>query len=52
VGIPGASPDATFNIYAIARVPGTISVWATGDVLYYDASNHRHAYTVIFKYGT
>ena len=50
-GIPGAPPDATFNMYAVAGVPGTTSVWATGDVFYFDASNHQHAYTVIFKYG-
>jgi hypothetical protein len=31
-GLPGVNPaDVTFNIYAIAEIPGTTSVWATGD---------------------
>ena len=51
-GIPGAPANANFNMYAIARIPGTTSVWATGDVSWLDATNHVHAYTVIFKYGT
>jgi hypothetical protein len=51
-GIPGAPANAAFNMYALAGVPGTTSVWATGDVFYSDASNHQHAYTVIFKFGT
>jgi len=50
-GIPGAPPNANFNMYAIAGVPGTTSVWATGDVNYFDAMSRHHAYTVIFKYG-
>jgi hypothetical protein len=51
-GLPGANPaDVTFNIYAIARVHGTTSVWATGDASYFDSTNVFHRYTVFFKYG-
>jgi hypothetical protein len=52
-GLPGVIPtDVTFNIYAIGLIPGTTSVWATGDASYSDSGDVSHQYTVFFKYGT
>lgn len=52
-GLRGLVPGtATFNIFAIARIPGTTSVWATGLVDYEGANESEHAATVILKYGT
>ncbi|HEX9035053.1 MAG TPA: hypothetical protein VF834_24695 [Streptosporangiaceae bacterium] len=40
-----------FNIYTIAHIPGTTSVWATGDVAYPDKQGIEHGNAVFFKYG-
>jgi hypothetical protein len=51
-GIPNAvSSSATIDVFNIALIPGTHSVWATGDVFYYDQNNIFHQKTLIYKYG-
>jgi hypothetical protein len=50
-GLPGVTAHPTFDVFALGAIPGTTSVWATGDVSYVDAKNVGHSYTVIFKYG-
>src|SRR5262245_28933929 len=51
-GLPGGvASDPTFDVFALDAIPGTTSVFATGDVSYVDAKHVGHRYTVIFKYG-
>ncbi len=51
-GLPGVGSGAVdFDVYSIARIPGTTSLWATGDAFYYDADGASRSYTLIFKYG-
>jgi hypothetical protein len=50
-GLPGVPSNPTFEVFALGAIPGTNSVWATGDVSYFDTKNIGHQYTVIFKFG-
>ncbi len=50
-GLPAFGSSATFDVYAISRIPGTRSMLGTGDVFYYDAKNVNRQYSLIFRYG-
>ncbi|MGO8959630.1 MAG: hypothetical protein ACLQFR_20020 [Streptosporangiaceae bacterium] len=51
-GLTGLIPPATFDVYAIARIPGTRSMLATGDVFYSTATNSNARNSLIFSYGS
>jgi hypothetical protein len=51
-GLPGLVPgSASFDLYALSRIPGTQSVLATGDVFYSNAKNASITDSLIFRYG-
>jgi hypothetical protein len=50
-GLTGLIPGSeTFDVYALARIPGTRSMLATGDVFYATAANSSVAKTLVFRY--
>jgi hypothetical protein len=52
-GLPGLVPGSdSFDIYALARIPGTTSMLASGDVFYSNAKNASITDSLIFRYGT
>jgi hypothetical protein len=52
-GLPGLVPGSeSFDLFALARVPGTTSVLASGDVFYSNAKNASITDSLIFRYGT
>jgi hypothetical protein len=52
-GLPGLIPgSATFDVYAISRIPGTQSVLASGDVFYASSKNPNRTGSLIFEYGS
>ncbi len=51
-GLTGLLPgSASFDIYAISRIPGTRSMLASGDVFYATAKNSNARNSLIFSYG-
>jgi hypothetical protein len=51
-GLPGLVPgSASFDLYALSRIPGTQSMLATGDVFYSNAKNASIMDSLIFRYG-
>jgi hypothetical protein len=51
-GLPGLSGTAVFDVYAMARIPGTQVMMATGDVFYSTAANKSRQYSLSFRYGS
>jgi hypothetical protein len=52
-GLPGLVPGSdSFDVYALARIPGTTSMLASGDVFYSNAKNASITDSLIFRYGT
>jgi hypothetical protein len=52
-GLPGLVPGSdSFDVYALSRIPGTMSVLASGDVFYSNAKNASITDSLIFRYGT
>jgi hypothetical protein len=52
-GLPGLVPgSASFDVYALARIPGSTSMLASGDVFYSNAKNASIMDSLIFRYGT
>jgi len=52
-GLAGLVPgSATFDVYSIARIPGTQSMLATGDVFYSTAKNPNVRDSLIFSFGS
>jgi hypothetical protein len=52
-GLPGLVPGSeSFDLFALARIPGTTSVLASGDVFYSNAKNASIMDSLIFRYGT
>ena len=52
-GLPGLVPGSdSFDIYALARIPRTTSMLASGDVFYSNAKNVSITDSLIFRYGT
>jgi hypothetical protein len=50
-GLPGLVPgSASFDVYALARIPGTQSLLATGDVFYSNAKDASIMNSLIFRY--
>jgi hypothetical protein len=50
-GLAGLIPGSeTFDVYALARIPGTQSMLATGDVFYATAKDSSVAKSLIFRY--
>jgi hypothetical protein len=51
-GLPGLVPgSASFDVYALARIPGSTSMLASGDVFYSNAKNASIMDSLIFRYG-
>jgi hypothetical protein len=51
-GLPGLVPgSASFDVYALARIPGSQSMLASGDVFYSNAKNASVTDSLIFRYG-
>ncbi len=51
-GLAGILPDsATFDVYAISRIPGTRLMLGTGDAFYSTAKNPNARDSLIFSYG-
>lgn len=51
-GLPGLVPgSASFDVYALAHVPGTQAMLASGDVFYSNATNASIMDSLIFRYG-
>jgi hypothetical protein len=51
-GLPGLVPgSASFDVYALARVPRSTSMLASGDVFYSNSKNASIMDSLIFRYG-
>jgi hypothetical protein len=51
-GLPGLVPgSASFDVYALARIPGSTSMLASGDVFYSNTKNASVMDSLIFRYG-
>lgn len=52
-GLPGLVPGSeSFDVYALALIPGTKSILASGDVFYSNSKNASITDSLIFRYGT
>ena len=51
VGLPGNPTRAGAQIYALAAIPGTKSVWATGEADYANRKEVSQEYSVIYKFS-
>ncbi len=50
-GLPGLVPgSASFDVYGLARIPGTQSMLATGDVFYSNPKNASLMDSLVFRY--
>lgn len=51
-GLPGLmAGSASFDVYALAHIPGSTSMVASGDVFYSNAKNASIMDSLIFRYG-
>jgi hypothetical protein len=51
-GLPGlVAGSASFDVYALTRIPGSTSMLASGDVFYSNAKNASIMDSLIFRYG-